>query len=142
MSGVMCCDLDFPTVIQQAGRQSVDIFFAPSNEPVHSIVETHFEQASFRAIENGFSLVRPTNLGISLYTDPYGHVLAMADERLSSNNVMVVDVPTHRIKTIYTVIGDLFSWFAVAGFVFIVGWAIYLTRKSRSTVTEAKSTSS
>jgi apolipoprotein N-acyltransferase len=131
MSGVMCCDLDFPTVIQQAGQQDVDIFFAPSNEPVPSIVEAHFQQASFRAIENGFSLVRPTALGISLYTDPYGRALAMGDERLSTSNVMVVQVPTHGIRTIYTVIGDLFSWLAVAGFVFIVGWAIYRTRKSR-----------
>ena len=130
MSAVMCCDLDFPTVIRQAGRQGVDIFFAPSNEPLSSLVEAHLQQAPFRAIENGFSLIRPTNLGYSLYTDPYGRTLAMADERLSSSNVMVVQVPIHGIKTIYNVIGDLFSWICVAGFVFIVGWAIYRSRKS------------
>ena len=132
MSAVMCCDLDFPTVIRQAGRQGVDIFFAPSNEPIASIVETHAQQAPFRAIENGFSLVRPTNLGISLYTDPFGRVLAMADERLSSSNVMVVQVPTHGSTTIYTVIGDLFSWLSIAGLVFIIGWVIYHARKSRA----------
>jgi apolipoprotein N-acyltransferase len=132
MSAVMCCDLDFPTVIQQAGHQGVDIFFAPSNEPLPSIVETHAQQAPFRPIENGFSLVRPTNLGVSQYTDPYGRTLAMADERLSSSNVMVVQVPTHGVNTIYNVIGDLFSWLAVAGFVFIIGWVIYHTRKSRA----------
>jgi apolipoprotein N-acyltransferase len=132
MSAVMCCDLDFPTVIRQAGRQGVDIFFAPSNEPIASIVETHVQQAPFRAIENGFSLIRPTNLGISLYTDPYGRALAMADERLSSSNVMVVQVPTHGIKTIYTVIGDLFSWLAVVGSAAIVIWAILRGRKTHT----------
>ncbi len=109
----------------------MDIFFAPSNEPVPSVAEAHYQQASFRAVENGFSLVRPTNLGISLYTDPYGRALAMSDERLSTSNVMVVQVPIHGVRTIYTVIGDLFSWLAIAGFVFIVGWAIYRTRQSR-----------
>jgi apolipoprotein N-acyltransferase len=132
MSAVMCCDLDFPTVIRQAGRQGVDIFFAPSNEPIPSLVEMHVQQAPFRVIENGFSLIRPTNLGVSLYTDPYGHVLAMADERLSSSNVMVVQVPTHGVKTIYNVVGDLFSWISIAAFVFLVGMAIYHGRKTHT----------
>jgi len=132
MSAVMCCDLDFPTVIRQAGHQGVDIFFAPSNEPIASIVETHVQQAPFRVIENGFSLIRPTNLGVSLYTDPYGRVLAMADQRLSSSNVMVVQVPTHGVRTVYSTVGDLFSWLAIVGFIAIVIWAILRGRKTRA----------
>lgn len=132
MSAVMCCDLDFPTVISQAGRKGVDILFVPSNEPLASIVQMHVQQAPFRVIENGFSLVRPTKSGVSLYTDPYGRVLAMTDQRLASSKVLVVQVPTHRVATVYSIAGDLFGWLTVAGFVIIVVWAIFRGRKNRA----------
>jgi apolipoprotein N-acyltransferase len=129
MSAVMCCDLDFPTVISQARQQGVDIFFAPSNEPLPSVVQMHAQQAPFRAIENGFSLVRPTSNGVSLYTDPYGRTLAMIDQRLASDPVLVIQVPTHGVTTIYSVIGDLFGWLTVIGFAILVGWAFFRGRR-------------
>jgi len=140
MSGVLCCDLDFPTVIRQAGRKGVDILFVPSNEPLASIVQMHVQQAPFRVIENGFSLVRPTYGGVSLYTDPYGRVLAMTDQRLASSKVLVVQVPTHRVNTVYSIVGDLFGWLTVAGFGFIAGLAIFRGRKTRLEATGSTET--
>ena len=50
----------------------------------------------------------------------------------TNDRVMVVQVPTQRVPTLYAVTGDLFGWLAVAGFVVITGWAILHGRKSRT----------
>ncbi len=47
-----------------------------------------------------------------------------------SERVFVVQVPNHRVTTVYSVVGELFGWLAVAGFVFIAGWAIVRGRKA------------
>jgi apolipoprotein N-acyltransferase len=54
------------------------------------------------------------------------------DYFITNDRVMVAQVPTHRVPTVYAAVGDLFGWLAVAGFVFIAGWAIIRGRKTRA----------
>jgi len=68
-------------------------------------------------------------LGLSVATDPYGRILAATNVLTASEKVMVAQVPTHGVFTLYSVIGDLFGWLAVAGFVVIVSWATVRGRK-------------
>ncbi len=42
---------------------------------------------------------------------------------------MVAQVPIQGVFTLYSVIGDLFGWLAVAGFVAIVSWVVMQSRK-------------
>jgi apolipoprotein N-acyltransferase len=79
--------------------------------------------ASFRGIENGFSIVRATGNGLSAAFDYQGRTLAAADFS-TTKQAMVAHVPTHGVKTIYTVIGDLFAWLSMVGFVALVGLAL------------------
>jgi apolipoprotein N-acyltransferase len=67
--------------------------------------------------------------GISIATDPYGRLLARVDNRTTSDPVMVVQVPTQRVFTVYSVIGDLFGWLSVAGLVAAAVVAIVRGRK-------------
>ncbi len=53
----------------------------------------HGQMSVFRAIENGVSLFRQADQGLSIATDPYGWVLAMEDHFTSSEWVMVAQVP-------------------------------------------------
>ena len=136
--GIICYDADFPIIVQQAGRKDADILFVPSGDPNVAVAQLHTQQAIFRAIENGVSLVRPdTTKGLSVATDPYGRVLAMTDTHTASERVMVAQVPTQRVFTVYSVIGDLFGWLSVAGFVGILVWAIVRGRKRASAGTSA-----
>ncbi len=54
------------------------------------------------------------------------------DTHTVGERVMVVQVPTQRVFTVYSVIGDLFGWLSVAGFVGIVILAIVGGRKGES----------
>lgn len=132
ISGVICWDADFPTTVRQAGRNGTDILLVPSND-WRAVDPTHTQMAVFRAIENGVSLVRQASNGLSIATDPYGRVLAAMDHFTASERVMVAQVPTQGVFTLYSVIGDLFGWLAVVGFVVIVGWGVVRWRKARRT---------
>ncbi len=130
ISGVICWDADFPATVSQAGRNGTDILLVPSND-LREIDPMHTQMAVFRAIENGVSLVRQASNGLSIATDPYGRVLAAMDHFTASERVMVAQVPTQGVFTLYSVIGDLFGWLAVVGFVVIVVWGVVQWRKAR-----------
>lgn len=64
-------------------------------------------------------------------TDLYGRVLASMDHWRASEWVMVAQVPTRGVFTIYSAVGDLFGWLAVAGFTVIVVWQVVRGRRAR-----------
>jgi apolipoprotein N-acyltransferase len=125
---VICFDMDFPNVIRQAGAAEVDVMFNPSND-WEEIAYRRMQMATFRAIENGFSLVRPTSHGFSAAADYQGRVLGLTDYFTSEDPVMVAYIPTKGVTTIYSRIGDLFAWLCIAGLVAAIAWVV-VRRKS------------
>jgi hypothetical protein len=72
-----------------------DLFIAPSNDWTE-VREMHQRMHVLRAIEQGFTLFRPTKDGVSVAADPYGRVLARLDTEVSPEKVMVVSLPACR----------------------------------------------
>jgi apolipoprotein N-acyltransferase len=128
LAKVICFDLDYPDEIRQAGRASTDILLAPSDD-WRAIDPAHSRAAVFRAIENGFSLVRQTSKGLSLAVDSKGRVLAASDYFDTDQQVLVAYVPTHGVRTVYATIGDLFAWLCVLGLVALAGLALAQSRE-------------
>ena len=135
ITAAICMDLDHPPFICQAGRANADILLAPSLD-WEEIDPIHTRMASFRAVENGFSLVRATGKGLSAAFDYHGCTLASADFFTTNGKSMVSYVPTQGVKTAYSVIGDLFAWLCMLGVVVIIGWVV-LTRLSHADHREA-----
>jgi apolipoprotein N-acyltransferase len=73
--------------------------------------------------------VRPATEGLSFAFDYQGHVLATSDYFTSGGGIMVAHIPTKGVNTIYTMIGDLFSWLCVAGFIILTGAAFWKRRR-------------
>jgi apolipoprotein N-acyltransferase len=130
MASVICFDMDHPVYIQQAGRSGTDLMLVPSND-WHDIVPFHTYMAMLRGIENGFSIVRVTGNGFSAAFDNQGRTLAAADYP-TTKQAMISHVPTHGVKTIYAIIGDLFAWLSIVGFVTLMGFALF--RPARANV--------
>ncbi|MGQ9546664.1 MAG: nitrilase-related carbon-nitrogen hydrolase [Dehalococcoidia bacterium] len=116
----ICFDMDFPDLIRQAGEAEVDLMFNPAND-WKEVGPLRMRMATFRAIENGFSLIRPASNGFSVATDSHGQVLAITDYVTSEDPVMIAFVPTGGRKTIYSEIGDVFAWLCMAGLVTAIG---------------------
>jgi apolipoprotein N-acyltransferase len=132
LANVICFDLDYPGTVRQAGQGGADLMLGPSDD-WQAIDPAHTQKATFRAIENGFSLVRQASKGLSMAVDYQGHVLAVSDYFTTDQQVMVADVPIQGVRTIYAAIGDLFALLCMIGLVVISGLAILQSRTRRST---------
>jgi len=136
LSGIVCNDTNHEEVVTQAGRNGTDILFSPSLE-YRAIDPIHAHMAAYRAVENGVSLVRQADNGLSEVVDPYGRVLASMDHFNNTARVMVANVPVQRAFALYPYIGDLFAWLAMIGFVVLLVVAIIQRRRDKRALKEA-----
>jgi apolipoprotein N-acyltransferase len=123
LSTVICWDADFPSTPRQAGQAGVDIMLIPGNDP-QADDPYHTQVTTFRAIEDGYSLVRQASNSLAMTVDYEGDVLAASDYFTTNPQVMVAYVPVQGVRTIYATIGDLFAWLSFAGLVVLIGFAI------------------
>lgn len=119
----ICRDMSFPAYIRQAGKKHVDIMLSSSFDFPRGKGHRYL----MRAIENGFSFVRPTYNGVTFAVDYHGRILASKDYFVASNEIMYADVPMKGKRTIYPIIGDVFAWLCVSG----LGAFVVLSRKGR-----------
>jgi len=112
----ICFDMDFPGLVRQAGQDHADLVIVPSND-WEAIDPWHTQMAVFRAVENGFNLLRDVGHGRSIATDYMGRSLAETDNVTKANQTIVAYLPTHGVGTIYGTVGDLFAWLCLAALV-------------------------
>ncbi|KAA2261252.1 nitrilase [Solihabitans fulvus] len=115
LADAICFDADFPGTL----RARADIMFVPAND-WKGIERTHSANAVFRAVENGYTLVRQTSNGIAVTVDAYGANLARTNYFSTTHQSMIVSVPTRGTWTVYGVVGDLFAWLCVASVIGLV----------------------
>ncbi|UCH65447.1 MAG: hypothetical protein JSW63_12720 [Ignavibacterium sp.] len=124
VSTTICYDMDFTGLINQAGKANIDIMLVPAWD-WKAIDPLHARMAVYRAIENGFSMVRQTGNGLSIAVDYLGRTLAAMDHFTTDNHTMITKVPVRGVITVYAVIGDLFAWLCIAGLLFTIGWSLF-----------------
>ena len=120
----ICRDMSFPPYIRQAGKKHVDIMLSSAFDFPRGKGHRYL----MRAIENGFSFVRPTYNGVTFAVDYHGRIIASKDYFATSNEIMYADVPMKGKKTVYPIIGDVFAWLCVLGF----GAFVVLSIKGRA----------
>ena len=122
----ICYDADHPGLFRQAGLKGADILLLPSND-WDAIVPYHSYMAVFRAVENGFSLVRPVSNGQTLAVDSRGRVLFSTQETATSGWVMADNT-----RTIYPYISNLLAWISIIGlFVIIFIRKLFVSHKQK-----------
>jgi apolipoprotein N-acyltransferase len=114
LAAAICFDMDFPQLLQQVGRTQTDLLLVPASD-WETIKDLHYQIAVFRAIENGVSLVRASRWGVSGAVDANGRALAQMDHFTADQRIMVAQVPTAGVRTLYARVGDLFAWLCLAG---------------------------
>jgi apolipoprotein N-acyltransferase len=120
LSNVICFDGDFPALT----RVRSDIMLIPAWDWSEIAYSHTMNLARLRAIENGYSLIRIDFEGVSAAFDPYGRVLAMQDTLPGQSHMMIVDLPTRRVTTLYNRIGDIFAWLCIAMVLTLTGSAL------------------
>lgn len=119
LSSIICWDADFPSTIKQVGKEKTDILFIPSSD-WFEVSPIHTTPAVYRGIENGCSMVRQTQDGLSIMTDPRGKTITEMDHFNTTSWTMTGHVPTKRIWALYPIIGDLFGWLSFISLLFFI----------------------
>jgi apolipoprotein N-acyltransferase len=119
----ICYEMDLPGFVRQTGRRGTDLVIVPAND-WKEIKHIHHRMAVYRAIENGFPMLRASS-AFSGAVDAFGRVLATADHFGSDVRNMVAQIPVGRVPTVYARIGNLFSWISIAGLVAMIAWAAF-----------------
>ncbi len=139
LAGTICWDTDFPSTVAQIGRNGTDILLSPSKDDIIlPMSDLHGEMATFRAIENGVSVIRQADGGTSMFIDPYGRVISKTPYQANASvSTTAAAIPTQGVATIYSQVGDLFGWLSIVGFAFVILWAIIAGRKTATVENES-----
>jgi apolipoprotein N-acyltransferase len=127
ISSVICFDMDFLQLIRQVHSMNIDIMLVPGND-YKEITPYHTYAASFRAIEQGFNLVRSASRGLSASFNYKGQLLSSQNYFTSKDAIFYSDVPMKGQHTIYAFVGDLFVWICVLFFISLI---IFYIRKKK-----------
>jgi apolipoprotein N-acyltransferase len=124
----ICRDMSFPRFGLQAGRAGADLMLTGSHEFPKGITLND----PYRAVENGFTHIRPTYDGITYAMDPYGRVLARMDRGVGEAGIMFVNVPTKGVRTVSARFGDWLGWTSVALVILLGLEALMFARKDEA----------
>ena len=119
---VRCClsfNHGFGAKVSEEFRHT-DILFVPSWD-WSSVASAHTKSAEFRALENGYALLKPTYDGLSAAVDRYGRELFLSSTDDSGyDSVRCVDIPVAGEQTFYARYGNAIDLvFASSGLVLV-----------------------
>ncbi|HTZ95175.1 MAG TPA: nitrilase-related carbon-nitrogen hydrolase [Terriglobales bacterium] len=129
LGAAIAFDMDFPAFLLQAGRKHVDVMVVPENE-YPEIDPMHSRMALYRAVENGFNLLLHASQSLSLACDYQGRVYGIMDHYHAGDRVLVAQLPSRGVTTLYSRGGYLFPWLSIAGLATLM--VVSLCRHSRS----------
>jgi apolipoprotein N-acyltransferase len=131
-AGAICYDYDFPGMALGHAAAGAGLIAVPASD-WRGIDPYHTQMARLRAIEGGFSVVRPVRWATSAAFDAYGRSRATLSHFEDNDRIMMATLPVTRVRTIYSRIGDS----PTILYVLIVIAAIVLSRRRpRTRVTE------
>jgi apolipoprotein N-acyltransferase len=128
----ICRDLEMTDYIRQAGRANVDIMLSSAYEFEQGLV---IHSSYMRTIEYGFSLLRPSQHGITVAVDYNGNVLNQMNFADPGDGIMYAELPMQGVNTLYTQIGDVLGWICVIGLVGFIPLSIILRIKLKKETT-------
>lgn len=123
IGAVICFDLDFPSLVKQSYENDVEILLVPAYD-TKKISPYHTKVGLLRSVDFGINIVRQVNKGTSIAVDYNGNIIGYQHYFNTDDHIMVVDVSSNKIFTIYSVIGDTFVYLNFIGILGLLGLLI------------------
>ncbi len=112
---LICFDSIYSSLARESTKNGADILMISTNDSwfgtSHGLV-MHLTHAKLRAIENGKSVLRAANTGISAAISPIGEIIQKIDA--DEMGQITVSMPISENNTLYTAIGDVFVYFLIS----------------------------
>jgi len=124
----ICKDMDFPPTIRRDSENGIRLMAVPAGD---FLLDDwiHARMAIMRSVENGFALVRAANRGLVTISDAQGRVIARKGYQPNGVYAVVADVPLGPGPTLYTRMGDVFAWTAIAASLLLGAAAFWAGRR-------------
>ena len=103
----ICFDIIYPGFVRDRAGDGVNLLIHITNDGWFGKSSGPYQHAVIsrqRCIENGISMVRCANSGISMFVDQYGRIVSHT--RLSERTILTNAVSLTRIHTFYSKLGD------------------------------------
>ncbi len=103
----ICYEGIFPEIARKQALEKPQILINITNDAwygVSSAPYQHLLMYRLRAVESGQFYARATNSGVSAFIDPLGNI--MAASQLFSREVIIKNINTNRVDTLYVRLGD------------------------------------
>ena len=113
---MICWETLFPDLVRESALAGANFLVNIGNEAWFgdtAAPHQFFAANVFRAVENGMSVARSLNTGVSGFVDPYGRIMATVSEKGEETFVAgyaSARVPIVRERTFYTRHGDVFVY--------------------------------
>lgn len=104
-AGAICYDYDFPAMSLGHARLGAGLVVVPSSD-WRGIDPLHTSMARVRAIEGGYSVVRPVRWATSGAFDAYGRSRAALPFFEENDRILLATVPVDHVPTLYGALGD------------------------------------
>lgn len=124
----ICKDMDFPPTIRSDAKSGIRLMVVPAGD-FFLDDWIHARMAIMRGVENGFAIVRAANDGLLTVSDAQGRVIARKGYRPQGIYAVVADVPLGPGPTLYTRMGDVFAWAAIAAAFLLGALAFFASQK-------------
>ena len=120
LSSVICYDADYPELMREAATKGADLMLVPAND-WEGFEHLHAENVVFRAVENGYSVLRQSSHGVSTVVDGQGRILRSVNYFTAADPTIIAQIPHEaRTPTMYSRVGDVFAWLCMAGTILLV----------------------
>jgi apolipoprotein N-acyltransferase len=130
IGGSVCYEVLFPEITRELAQRGAQLFVNGTDDRWYgrsAMTRQHLMMNVLRAVENGRTILRATNTGISAWVDPDGGI---HDETAMYTEALVVtDVPIALRDTPYTGIGDVIPWLGLC--VLLPLWLLAMLPRQR-----------
>ena len=105
----ICLEETFSHLIRDFRRKGAELFVNVTNDvwfPRSKLPEQHFYHGRIRSVENGVSLLRSCNTGITGAVDCLGRTIQLLPKSEQKMSALYLSLPVRSYKTLYTLWGD------------------------------------
>ena len=135
MAALICADGNYTDVARKLTQNSAQLIAAPYKE-FPGFGEQLWQNTVFRAVENQTAVVVTGATSVAAIINPYGQLVALDVNKDGSEVVLIGDVSLGSgAGTLYTSLGDILGWAALAG---LVAFLVYMAVEGRQAKKEAK----
>ena len=130
LATLICHDANYTDITRKLVANGAQITAAPIRE-FGGFGDQYWTNVLFRAVENRTAMVVSGVATISAIINPDGSIVVLDTDPSGSRTTLVGDVALGSGPTLYTSLGDILGWVALAGFIFFMVFQSVTERRAK-----------